>query len=189
MILLIDNYDSFTYNLYQLMASCGADVLVKRNDEVAIDNLKESNLEAIVISPGPCTPNEAGVSMEVIKAFAPFVPILGVCLGHQCLAQAFGGEIIKAKEVRHGKVSPIEHNGQGVFTNVEQNFLATRYHSLTINPETLPTCFEVTATVQDGTIMAIKHKHFPSVGVQFHPESVLTKQGGLLMQNFLEGRL
>lgn len=189
MILLIDNYDSFTYNLYHLLAGCGVQVLVKRHDEISVAEVAQQQFSGIVISPGPCTPNEAGISLALCREFSGQLPILGVCLGHQCLAQAFGGKIVRAPEVMHGKVSPIHHNSVGIFANVPQDFPATRYHSLMVDPATLPTSFAVTASAPDGTIMAIRHKTHPSVGLQFHPESVMTECGQLLVQNFLKGLL
>ncbi len=189
MILLIDNYDSFTYNLYHLLAGCGAQVVVKRNDEVSLAEVAEARFAALVISPGPCTPNEAGISLALCREFSGKIPILGVCLGHQCLAQAFGGRIVRAPEVVHGKVSPIHHSAHGIFTDVPQDFQATRYHSLMVEAATLPDCFTVTATVPDGTIMAIQHKSHLSVGLQFHPESIMTEMGSVLMKNFLKGML
>lgn len=187
MILLIDNYDSFTYNLYQLIASCGVDVIVKRNDEISILTAYAAQFKGMVISPGPCTPNEAGVSLAMIKEFSGKMPILGICLGHQCLAQIYGAQIVQAPIVVHGKVSNIHHNEQGIFKGVPQNFKATRYHSLVVEESTLPDCFAVTATAPDKTIMAIQHKTFPSTGLQFHPESIMTEHGTMLMQNFLKG--
>jgi len=191
MLLMIDNYDSFTYNLVQYFGELGADVHVHRNDKITIDEIEALDPEKIVISPGPCTPNEAGISLEVIKHFAGKKPILGVCLGHQSIGQAFGGEIIHAREIMHGKTSPIYHNNNSVFKGLTNPVVATRYHSLVINKETLPDCFEVTAWTQneDGSldeIMGIQHKTLPIEGVQFHPESILTKQGHDLLKNFLD---
>ena len=191
MLLMIDNYDSFTYNLVQYFGELGADVHVHRNDKITLDEIEALDPEKIVISPGPCTPNEAGISLEVIKHFAGKKPILGVCLGHQSIGQAFGGEIIHAREIMHGKTSPIYHNNNSVFKGLTNPVVATRYHSLVINKETLPDCFEVTAWTQneDGSldeIMGIQHKTLPIEGVQFHPESILTKQGHDLLKNFLD---
>ncbi len=191
MLLMIDNYDSFTYNLVQYFGELGADVHVHRNDKITIEEIEALNPEKIVISPGPCTPNEAGISLEVIKHFAGKKPILGVCLGHQSIGQAFGGEIVHAGEIMHGKTSPIYHNDTSVFKGLNNPVIATRYHSLVINKDSLPDCFEITAWTQneDGSmdeIMGIQHKTLPIEGVQFHPESILTEQGHDLLKNFLE---
>ncbi len=191
MLLMIDNYDSFTYNLVQYFGELGADVHVHRNDKITIDEIEALQPEKIVISPGPCTPNEAGISLEVIKHFAGKVPILGVCLGHQSIGQAFGGEIIHARAIMHGKTSPIFHNNTSVFKGLDNPLTATRYHSLVINKDNLPDCFEVTAWTQnyDGSldeIMGVQHKTLPIEGVQFHPESILTQQGHELLKNFLD---
>lgn len=191
MLLMIDNYDSFTYNLVQYFGELGADVQVHRNDKISVAEIEALNPDHIVISPGPCTPNEAGVSLEVIKHFAGKKPILGVCLGHQSIGQAFGGEIIHAGEIMHGKVSNIHHGNSSVFNSLSNPFKATRYHSLVINKKNIPDCFEVTAWTQtsDGEIdeiMGIKHKTLPIEGVQFHPESILTEHGHKLLKNFLE---
>lgn len=191
MLLMIDNYDSFTYNLVQYFGELGADVHVHRNDKITIDEIEALQPEKIVISPGPCTPNEAGISLEVIKHFAGKVPILGVCLGHQSIGQAFGGEIIHARAIMHGKTSPIFHNNTSVFKGLDNPVTATRYHSLVINKDNLPDCFEVTAWTQndDGSldeIMGVQHKTLPIEGVQFHPESILTQQGHELLKNFLD---
>jgi anthranilate synthase component 2 len=192
MLLMIDNYDSFTYNLVQYFGELGADVRVYRNDQITIQEIEALNPEKIVISPGPCTPNEAGISLEVIKHFAGKKPILGVCLGHQSIGQAFGGEIIHAKEIMHGKISPVFHNNSSVFKGIPNPFNATRYHSLVINKDSIPDCFEITAWTQneDGTIdeiMGVQHKTLPIEGVQFHPESILTDHGHALLKNFLDG--
>jgi anthranilate synthase component 2 len=189
---MIDNYDSFTYNLVQYFGELGADVRVYRNDQITIQEIEALNPEKIVISPGPCTPNEAGISLEVIKHFAGKKPILGVCLGHQSIGQAFGGEIIHAKEIMHGKISPVFHNNSSVFKGIPNPFNATRYHSLVINKDSIPDCFEITAWTQneDGTIdeiMGVQHKTLPIEGVQFHPESILTDHGHALLKNFLDG--
>jgi len=191
MLLMIDNYDSFTYNLVQYFGELGADVHVHRNDKISIEEIEALNPERIVISPGPCTPNEAGVSLEVIKHFAGKIPILGVCLGHQSIGQAFGGEIVHAREIMHGKTSPIYHTDSSLFKGLNNPVVATRYHSLVINKESLPDCFEITAWTQneDGSmdaIMGIEHKTLPIEGVQFHPESILTEQGHALLKNFLD---
>ncbi len=189
-VVMIDNYDSFTYNLVQYFAELGADVTVVRNDEVSIAEMIALNPERIVISPGPCTPKEAGVSVETILHFAGKIPILGVCLGHQSIGQAFGGNIIHAKQIMHGKVSPIFHQNQGVFKDLNNPFTATRYHSLVIEQSTLPDCLEVTAWTQDeggeiDEIMGVRHKTLAIEGVQFHPESILTAHGHDLLRNFL----
>ncbi|MFL2530521.1 MAG: anthranilate synthase component II [Porticoccaceae bacterium] len=192
MILMVDNYDSFTYNVVQYLAELDADVHVYRNDQITIAEIEQLAPEKIVISPGPCTPNEAGISVEAIKHFAGKISILGICLGHQSIGQAFGGEIIRAKQVMHGKTSMIHHNNSGVFANLSNPYEATRYHSLVINQETLPDCFEVTAWTQndDGSIdeiMGVRHKELAVEGVQFHPESILTQHGHDLLNNFLKG--
>jgi len=191
MLLMLDNYDSFTYNLVQYFGELGADVHVHRNDKITIEEIEALNPEKIVISPGPCTPNEAGISLEVIKHFAGKKPILGVCLGHQSIGQAFGGDIIHAGEIMHGKTSPIHHNNSSVFKGLPNPVIATRYHSLVIDKNTIPDCFEITAWTQtdDGEldeIMGIRHKTLPIEGVQFHPESILTEQGHELLKNFLD---
>ncbi|MBU2984850.1 aminodeoxychorismate/anthranilate synthase component II [Saccharophagus degradans] len=191
MLLMIDNYDSFTYNVVQYLAELKADVLVVRNDELTVEQIKAKQPERIVISPGPCTPNEAGVSVEVIKQFAGVVPILGICLGHQSIGQAFGGDIIRARQVMHGKTSPMYHANVGVFEGLSNPFTATRYHSLVIDKDTLPECLEVTAWTQDEAgnideIMGVRHKELAIEGVQFHPESILSEHGHQLLKNFLE---
>ncbi|HEC59827.1 MAG TPA: aminodeoxychorismate/anthranilate synthase component II [Methylophaga sp.] len=191
MLLMIDNYDSFTYNLVQYFGELGADVHVHRNDKITIEEIEALNPEKIVVSPGPCTPNEAGVSLDVIKHFAGKKPILGVCLGHQAIGQAFGGEVIHARQIMHGKTSPVYHKNIGVFEGLDNPIIATRYHSLIINKESLPDCFEITAWTQneDGSldeIMGVRHKTLPIEGVQFHPESILTEQGHALLKNFLD---
>ncbi|MGH8580837.1 MAG: anthranilate synthase component II [Gammaproteobacteria bacterium] len=190
MLLMIDNYDSFTYNLVQYLGELGADVRVVRNDQVTPNAIAEMDPERIVISPGPCTPNEAGISVEVIKRFGASKPILGVCLGHQCIGQAFGGNIVHAGRIMHGKTSPIFHRGEGLFQDVTSPFTATRYHSLVIEKKTLPACLEMTAwTEAQGQevdeIMGVRHTEHPIFGVQFHPESILTSQGHDLLRNFL----
>mgnify|MGYP001282704861 FL=1 len=192
MILMVDNYDSFTYNVVQYLAELNADVQVYRNDKITIAEIEKLAPEKIVISPGPCTPNEAGISVAVIKHFAGKIPILGICLGHQSIGQAFGGEIIRAKQVMHGKTSMIYHNNTGVFANLTNPYEATRYHSLVINQDSLPDCLEITAWTQhnDGTldeIMGVRHKELAVEGVQFHPESILTQHGHDLLENFLKG--
>jgi anthranilate synthase component 2 len=193
MLLMIDNYDSFTYNLVQYFGELGADVRVYRNDEISVEEIAELQPERIMISPGPCTPKEAGVSVETIRTFAGKLPILGVCLGHQSIGEAFGGDIIHARAVMHGKTSPIWHADTGVFSGLDNPFEATRYHSLVIDRNTLPDCLEATAWTQfeDGgvdEIMGVRHKEYDIQGVQFHPESILTRQGHDLLRNFLEGK-
>ncbi len=190
MILMIDNYDSFTYNVVQYLAELGADIKVVRNDEITVEEVGRLNPEKIVISPGPCTPNEAGVSLEVIKTYAGKVPLLGICLGHQAIGQAFGGDVVRAPKVMHGKTSLVYHTNRGVFRELNNPLQATRYHSLVIDRKTLPDCLEVTAWTQneDGSpaeIMGVRHKTLPVEGVQFHPESILTEQGHELLNNFL----
>ncbi len=192
MLLMIDNYDSFTYNLVQYFGELGADVRVYRNDQISVAEIEKLAPEKIVISPGPCTPNEAGVSVETIKTFAGRVPILGVCLGHQSIGQAFGGRIVHASEIMHGKTSMIHHRDEGVFHGLSNPLEATRYHSLVIEKESLPDCLEVTAWTgsADGTIdeiMGVRHREMPVEGVQFHPESILTEHGHGMLKNFLEG--
>jgi anthranilate synthase component II len=184
-VLVIDNYDSFTYNLVQYLGELGAEVLVRRNDEVTPEEVLELHPDRIVVSPGPCTPKEAGVSVEVIEKVSDQVPILGVCLGHQAIGQAFGAEIVRGEPV-HGKTAKILHDGEGVYRGVKQGFEATRYHSLVIEPESLPEDLQITSRTEDGTIMGVRHRDFPIEGVQFHPESVLTRSGHELLKNFLE---
>jgi len=191
MMIMIDNYDSFTYNLVQYLGELGADVVVHRNDQITVEEIEKLNPERIMISPGPCTPNEAGVSMQTIKHFAGKLPILGVCLGHQSIGQVFGGNIIHAKEIMHGKTSMMHHNNTGVFKGLTNPYEATRYHSLVIEKESLPDCLEITAWTEnaDGSmdeIMGVRHKELPIEGVQFHPESILTRHGHDLLKNFLE---
>lgn len=186
MLLMIDNYDSFTYNLVQYFGELGEDVAVHRNDEITLDDIVKMKPDRIVVSPGPCTPNEAGVSVPLIKAFSGKIPILGVCLGHQSIGQAFGGKIVHARQLMHGKTSPIQHEGAGVFRGLPRPFLATRYHSLVIERESLPECLAVTAWTDDGEIMGVRHKALAVEGVQFHPESILTEHGHQMLKNFLE---
>ena len=186
MLLLIDNYDSFTYNLYQYLSELGADVRVVRNDQVTIADIEKMKPERIVVSPGPCTPREAGISDEVIRHFGPKLPVLGVCLGHQCIGDAFGAKVDRAGEIMHGKTSLIHHDGKGVFKGLPNPFEAIRYHSLVIFPETLPDELEVTARTDKGLIMGVRHKRYPIEGVQFHPESIMTKPGKQLLKNFLD---
>ncbi|MCU7935628.1 MAG: aminodeoxychorismate/anthranilate synthase component II [Candidatus Thiodiazotropha sp. (ex Dulcina madagascariensis)] len=191
MLLMIDNYDSFTYNLVQYLGELGVEVKVVRNDEISVADIDAIDPDHIVISPGPCTPNEAGVSVETIRAYAGRIPILGVCLGHQSIGQAFGGRIVHARKVMHGKTSPIHHSDSGVFSGLENPFQATRYHSLVIERESLPDCLEITAwTERDGgidEIMGVRHRELAVQGVQFHPESILTRHGHDLLRNFVEG--
>ncbi len=186
MILLIDNYDSFTYNLYQLLSVLGADVQVVRNDAVSVDEIADLDPAGIVISPGPGDPTSAGVSCDVIRHFAGQKPVLGVCLGHQCLGAAFGGMVVRAADLMHGKTSLVYHQGQGVFAGLPSPFEAVRYHSLAVDPATIPPSLEVTAETADGTIMGLRHREFDIEGVQFHPESVLTRDGPALLRNFLQ---
>lgn len=191
MLLMIDNYDSFTYNVVQYLGELGADVHVHRNDEITIEQIRDLNPEKIVISPGPCTPNEAGVSLQVLEQFKGKLPILGICLGHQSIGQAFGGDIVRASRVMHGKTSPVYHNDTGVFKGLPNPLTATRYHSLVIDKNTLPDCLEITAWTnnEDGSmeeIMGVRHKEFDIEGVQFHPESILTECGHELLNNFLK---
>jgi anthranilate synthase component 2 len=185
MLLMIDNYDSFTYNLVQYLGELGEDVAVYRNDEITLDRIAQLRPQRIVISPGPCTPNEAGVSVPLIKRFAGEIPILGVCLGHQSIGQAFGGKIVHAKRLMHGKTSQIRHSARGMFRSLPNPFQTTRYHSLVIERETLPDCLEVTAWTEDDEIMGVRHKQLKIEGVQFHPESILTEYGHDLLKNFL----
>jgi anthranilate synthase component II len=187
MLLMIDNYDSFTYNLVQYLGELGEEVRVFRNDEIALDEIAQLQPANIVISPGPCTPNEAGVSVPLIKRFAGEIPILGVCLGHQAIGQAFGGRIVHAKQLMHGKTSVISHDRRGVFQQLPDAFTATRYHSLVIERASLPACLEISAWTEDGDIMGVRHKALAVEGVQFHPESILTEYGHRLLKNFLGG--
>ena len=185
MVLMIDNYDSFTYNLVQYLGELGANLVVHRNDKITIDQIEDIAPERIVISPGPCTPREAGISCELIRYFAGRMPLLGVCLGHQCIGDAFGGEVVRAERLMHGKTSMIHHNGVEIFDALENPFEATRYHSLIVKNETLPDCFDLTAWTDQDEIMGIRHKDLPIWGVQFHPESILTTAGKPLLRNFL----
>ena len=189
MLLLIDNYDSFTYNLYQYLRELGADVRVHRNDQVTLDEIAALSPEAIVISPGPCTPTEAGLSCSIIERFGPHLPTLGVCLGHQAIGQVYGGTIIRATKPMHGKTSQIYHQKQGVFRNLPMPFTANRYHSLIVERATLPNELEITAETEDGLIMGLRHRIYPIEGVQFHPESIMTPVGKDLLRNFLDVRL
>jgi anthranilate synthase component 2 len=188
MILMIDNYDSFTYNLVQYLGELGAEVAVFRNDEISIEKVEAMRPSHIVLSPGPCTPNEAGITLPVLQRLAGKAPILGVCLGHQAIGQAFGGKVVRAKQVMHGKVSRIQHDGKGVFSEIPDAFVATRYHSLVVQRESLPECLEITAQAEDGEIMGLRHRGLPVEGVQFHPEAMLTEHGHKMLQNFLQGK-
>lgn len=184
-LLVIDNYDSFTYNLVHFLGELGAQSTVKRNDKITLEEIAEMAPEAIVLSPGPATPDTAGICLKLIEAYAPTTPILGVCLGHQALGQAFGGNVIRAPELMHGKTSKISHTGKGLFRGLNSGFEATRYHSLIVKPETLPDTVEVTARTDDGLIMGMQHRRYPSHGVQFHPESIASENGHAILQNFL----
>jgi anthranilate synthase/aminodeoxychorismate synthase-like glutamine amidotransferase len=183
---MIDNYDSFTYNLYQYLSELGAEVTTIRNDKTTLEDIEGMAPEGIVISPGPCTPREAGISKEVIRHFGPKLPVLGVCLGHQCVGEVYGAKVDRAGEIRHGKTSMIHHHGQGVLTGLPDPFEAIRYHSLVVNPETVPDCLEVTAWTDNGLVMGLRHKEYPVEGVQFHPESIMTPVGHDLLRNFLD---
>ena len=185
MLLMIDNYDSFTYNLVQYFGELGEDVRVFRNDEITLAQIEQLAPDRICVSPGPCTPNEAGVSLDVFEQFSGRVPILGVCLGHQAMGQAYGGKVVRARTLMHGKTSPIAHTGVGVFTGLPTPFEATRYHSLAVERASLPDCLEVTAWTVDGEIMGLRHKSLPVEGVQFHPESIATEHGHAMLRNFL----
>lgn len=186
MILMIDNYDSFTYNIVQYLGEFGYEIVVKRNDEITIDEINELSPKMLVISPGPCTPNEAGESLNIIEQFASKLPILGVCLGHQAIAQVFGGNVIRAERLMHGKTSPVMHSGIGLHKNNANPFQATRYHSLIVERESLPSCLEVTAWTAEGEIMGLRHKEWPIEGVQYHPESIMTEDGKQLLRTFIE---
>ena len=186
MIVMIDNYDSFTYNLVQYLGELGEVIKVYRNDQVTVDEIEGQKPERIVISPGPCTPNEAGISNEILRRFSGKVPILGVCLGHQCIGHVFGGEVVRASRLMHGKTSMIQHDGKTIFAGLPNPFEATRYHSLIIKRETLPECLEITAETDQGEIMGVRHKQHQIEGVQFHPESILTESGKDLLRNFVE---
>ncbi|MFN4215518.1 aminodeoxychorismate/anthranilate synthase component II [Exiguobacterium sp.] len=186
MILLIDNYDSFTYNLVQYFGELGEQIVVRRNDDITLEEIDTLNPDYLVVSPGPCTPNEAGISIAAIRSFAGRIPILGVCLGHQAIAQAFGGEVIHAERLMHGKTSPIRHDGKTIFTGVPQETIVTRYHSLAVDRESFPDCLEVTAETEEGEIMALRHKMLPIEGVQYHPEAILTEHGKEMIRNFIE---
>ncbi|MEK4563187.1 aminodeoxychorismate/anthranilate synthase component II [Alkalihalobacillus sp. FSL R5-0424] len=186
MILMIDNYDSFTYNLVQYLGEMGQELVVKRNDQITISEIEELNPAILMISPGPCSPNEAGISLEAIRHFAGKLPIFGVCLGHQSIAQVFGGDVVRAERLMHGKTSEMKHDGRSVFKDLPSPITATRYHSLIVKRETLPDCFEISAETEEGEIMAIRHKELAIEGVQFHPESIMTVDGKQLLRNFVE---
>jgi anthranilate synthase/aminodeoxychorismate synthase-like glutamine amidotransferase len=186
MLLVVDNYDSFTFNLVQYLGEENVEIQVRRNDDITLDQLERLAPERILISPGPCTPREAGLSNEIIQTFGHKVPTLGVCLGHQCIAHSFGAEVVVNEEIMHGKTSPISHNSKGLFEGIPSPFTATRYHSLVVKRDTVPECLEITAETEAGEIMGIRHKEHPIWGVQFHPESILTDHGRLLLQNFLK---
>ena len=186
MLLMIDNYDSFTYNLVQYLRELGEEVVVYRNDKITLDEIEKLQPERLVVSPGPCTPNEAGISVSVIKCFAGQLPILGVCLGHQSIGQAFGGRVVRADRLMHGKTSPVFHDGRELFVDLPNPFAATRYHSLLLERDSLPECLEVTAWTEEGEIMGMRHRELPVWGVQFHPESILTVTGMDILKNFLE---
>ena len=186
MLLMIDNYDSFTYNLVQYFYEMNQEVEVYRNDQISLSEIKDKSPDFLVISPGPCTPKEAGISIEATNKFSGEIPILGVCLGHQSIGAAYGAKIVKANEIMHGKISKITHNGQGIFSSVSEDFLATRYHSLIIDENSLSKDFEITARSEDGTIMAIQHRTQQVTGMQFHPESIATEYGKVMLNNFLE---
>jgi anthranilate synthase/aminodeoxychorismate synthase-like glutamine amidotransferase len=186
MLLVLDNYDSFTYNLVQYFGELGADLIVKRNDEITIEEIAAMKPERICISPGPCTPKEAGISNEVIRTFGSATPILGVCLGHQCIGHVFGGAVVRAERLMHGKTSPILHDGKGVFAGLPSPFEATRYHSLIVKRDTIPETLEITAETAEKEVMGLRHREYPIHGVQFHPESILTPEGKQLLKNFLE---
>ncbi len=185
MLLVIDNYDSFTYNLVQYFGELGAEMEVHRNDQITIDEIREKNPERICISPGPCTPSEAGISCDVIEAFGESIPLFGVCLGHQSIGQVFGGDVVRADRLMHGKTSPVHHDGKFLFEGIPSPFEATRYHSLIVKRDTFPDCLEITAETEEGEIMGLRHKEFPIYGVQFHPESILTAEGKTILRNFL----
>ena len=185
MLLLIDNYDSFTFNLYQYLSELGAEVEVHRNDQVSVEDCIAMRPDQVVISPGPCSPHEAGISVDLVKAFAGVAPLLGVCLGHQCIGEAFGGDVVSAGEIMHGKTSHVTHDDRGVFAGLPSPFEAIRYHSLAIEPSTVPSVLEVSARSESGIIMGVRHREYAIEGVQFHPESIMTQHGHQLLQNFL----
>jgi anthranilate synthase/aminodeoxychorismate synthase-like glutamine amidotransferase len=186
MLLVLDNYDSFTYNIVQYFGELGAELKIKRNDEITVEEIAAMKPERICISPGPCTPREAGISNEVIRVFGPQIPILGVCLGHQCIGDVFGGAVVRAERLMHGKTSPIIHDGKGVFAGLPSPFEATRYHSLIVRRDSVPETLEISAETAEKEIMGLRHRQYPIHGVQFHPESILTPQGKQLLKNFLE---
>ena len=186
MLLVVDNYDSFTFNLVQYLGELGVEQKVVRNDEISVEEALEINPDRVLLSPGPCSPNEAGISLEMVKAFAGKKPLFGVCLGHQCIGQAFGGKIIRAERLMHGKTSPIRHHEKGLFQDMKNPFAATRYHSLLIQRETCPAILEITAETDEGEIMAVQHRNLPLWGVQFHPESLATEEGKKILENFLK---
>ena len=183
---MIDNYDSFTYNLVQYLGEMGQELIVKRNDEITIEDIEQWQPQYIMISPGPCSPNEAGMSLQIIEHFSKDIPIFGVCLGHQAIGQVFGGDVVQAERLMHGKTSPVFHDGKTIFENMPNPFQATRYHSLIVKRETLPSCFEISAWTEEGEIMAIRHKEYPVEGVQFHPESIMTEKGKELIGQFIQ---
>jgi anthranilate synthase/aminodeoxychorismate synthase-like glutamine amidotransferase len=187
MVLMIDNYDSFTFNLVQYLGELGAEVRVFRNDELTVESIEKLAPSHVVLSPGPCTPNEAGITLQTIERLAGRIPILGVCLGHQAIGQAFGGKVVRAKRVMHGKTSRIRHDGVGVFSQITNDFVATRYHSLVVERASLPACLEISAESEDGEIMGLRHRDLAVEGVQFHPEALLTEHGHQLLQNFIQG--
>jgi para-aminobenzoate synthetase component 2 len=189
MILVIDNYDSFTYNLVQYLGEIGEEVIVRRNDEIDLAGIEALHPDHILISPGPCTPNEAGISLALIDHFKGGIPILGVCLGHQAIGQAFGGDVIRAERLMHGKTSPILHDGKTLFEGLPSPFTATRYHSLIVKPETLPDCLEISARTEEGEIMGLRHKEYVIEGVQFHPESIITDHGHQMLRNFIQRKV
>ena len=186
MLIMIDNYDSFTYNLVQYLGELGEEVQTYRNDEITLDEIEQLKPDRIMISPGPCTPDQAGISLSAIDHFSGKVPLMGVCLGHQSIGQVFGGKVVHAKQIMHGKTSSIEHTNEGVFRNLENPFTVTRYHSLVVERESLPDCLQITAWTEDGEIMGLRHRELAVEGVQFHPESILTEHGHALLKNFLE---
>jgi len=185
MVLVIDNYDSFTYNLVQYLGEMKAPLEVRRNDQVSLDQIRELNPDRILVSPGPCSPRESGLSNDIIKTFGPKIPLFGVCLGHQCIGYTFGGEVVVNDRIMHGKTSPIKHDGKDLFKGMPNPFAATRYHSLVIKRDTMPDCLEITAETEEGEIMGVRHKSYPIWGVQFHPESILTENGRQIIRNFL----
>jgi len=186
MILMIDNYDSFTFNIVQYLSQMGENVQVHRNDKITLDDIRKQKPQAIFLSPGPCTPREAGITVDVIREFHEAIPLMGICLGHQSIGYAFGGEVVRAERVMHGKVSPVHHDGKTIFAGLPNPFTAGRYHSLLVRSETLPDCLEVSARTAEGEIMGLRHKEYPVEGIQFHPESVLTPQGKRIIRNFLK---